>query len=482
MITMLGSPRRFCDGMTRREALTAGALSFLGGGFTLENLLRAEEGRPTKRPGKAKSVILLFLGGGAATQDMWDLKPDAPVGIRGEFKPIATSVPGIRICEHLPKTARWMNKATIIRSVNHRAGCHNFLPAYTGHALPASINPGSNDHPSMGSVCEYLRQHSTAGRKVGASLPAYVFMPFYLGWGTTTRRSGPYGGFLGSGCDPLFTECTPFGDKGARARSGYQPVPVRGKPVLSNSTLTDITVDRLNTRRTLLRQIDDQLGQVEGQHALSGHGRARERAFDVLTSAKVRAPFDLDRVDSKVRDRYGRTLFGESTLIARRLAEAGVRFVNVTWDGVERIYLDVNAWDTHDHGFATLKGNHLPGFDQTYSALIEDLNRTGQLDETLVVVMSEMGRTPKVVGQGGRDHWTYCYSVVLAGGGIKGGTIYGASDGHAAYVKDRPVSPADICATIYHCLGIDSEMTVQDRAGQPIPVARGGKAIREIVD
>jgi hypothetical protein len=484
MISVLGSPRRYCDGITRRETLTAGALSLLGGGFTLENLLRAGESpSANRRPGKAKSVILLFLGGGAATQDMWDLKPDAPDGIRSEFKPIATTVPGIRICEHLPQTARWMHRAAIVRSVNHKAGCHNFLPSYTGHALPGSITPGPNDHPSMGSVCESLRQQrSSPGREGRSGLPDYVYMPFYLGWGTATRRSCPYGGFLGSGCDPLLTECMPYGDSGARARSGYQPVPVRGRPALPNSALaTGITVDRLNSRRNLLGQIDDQLGRVEGQHALNGHDRAQERAFSVLTSEKVRAPFDLDGLDARERDRYGRTLFGESTLIARRLVEAGVRFVNVTWDGVERVYLDVNAWDTHDHGFATLKGNHLPSFDQTYSALLDDLNRTGLLDETLVVVMSEMGRTPRVVGQGGRDHWTYCYSVVLAGGGIKGGTVYGASDGHAAYVKDRPVSPADICATIYQCLGIDPEMTVQDRAGQPVAVARGGTAIREII-
>lgn len=484
MITMLGSPRRYCDGITRRETLTAGALSLLGSGFTLDNLLRAEETRGAKRlPGKAKSVILLFLVGGAATQDIWDLKPDAPVGIRSEFKPIATNAPGIQICEHLPRTAKWMHKTALIRSLNHKAGCHNFLPAYTGLQQPGSIAPSPNDPPSMGSVCEYLRQQGTAApTQAEHGLPAYVYMPFYLGWGTTTRRSGPYGGLLGSRCDPLFTECEPHGDGGARARSGYQPVVVRGQPYLPNSALVpSVTVDRLNSRRGLLRQIDDQLGQVEGQQAIAGHDRAQQRAFDVLTSAKMRAPFDLDRVDPKERERYGRTLFGESTLMARRLVEAGARFVNVTWDGLERIYLDVNAWDTHDHGFATLKSNHLPTFDQTYAALLEDLDRTGLLDETLVVVMSEMGRTPRVVAQGGRDHWTYCYSALLAGAGIKGGTVCGASDAQAAYVKDRPVSPADICTTIYHCLGIDPELSINDRSGRPIPIAHGGKPTREIL-
>jgi len=482
MITMLGTPRRFCDGITRRETLKAGALSMLGGSFTLENLLRAEERRPAgRRPGKAKSVILLFLGGGAATQDMWDLKPHAPVGVRSEFQPIASNVPGMQICEHLPRTARWMHKAALLRSVNHKAGCHNFLPAYTGLEQPGSIHPSPNDPPSMGSVCEYLRQQAPS-RQSDHGLPDYVYMPFYLGWGTTLRRSGPYAGCLGSRYDPLFTECEPHGDAGSRARSGYQPVPVRGRPFLPNSLLLpDVTVDRLNVRRGLLQQIDDGLRQVEGQQALAGHDRAQQRAFGVLTSSKMRAAFDLDKLDPKERDRYGQTMFGESTLIARRLVEAGVRFVNVTWDGVERIYLDVNAWDTHDHGFATLKCNHLPTFDQSYTALLEDLDRTGLLDETLVVVMSEMGRTPRIEARGGRDHWTYCYSVLLAGAGIKGGTVCGVSDAQAAYVKERPISPADICATIYHCLGVDPEQMVIDRAGRPIPSVANGKPIREIL-
>ncbi len=181
-------------------------------------------------------------------------------------------------------------------------------------------------------------------------------------------------------------------------------------------------------------------------------------------------------------DRYGRTLFGNSTLIARRLVEAGVRFVNVTWDLFwDRIQIDYDAWDTHTRNFAILRDNKLPHLDQTYSALMEDLSARGLLDETLVVLMSEMGRTPRVNANGGRDHWTYCYSVLLAGAGIRGGTVYGASDAQAAFVKDKPVSTSDICATIYHCLGIDPDMPVFDRSGRPTPVANGGSAIRDIL-
>ena len=481
MITMLGSPRRCCDGLTRRETLKAGALSLLGGFFTLPGLLRAEEqargGRG--RPGRAKSVILLYLLGGAATQDMWDLKPDAPDGVRSEFKPIATTVPGIQVCEHLPKMARWMHRAALIRSLNHKAGCHNCLPSYTGDEVPRpDQHPRDTDPPSMGSVCEYLNKKQGPGE-----LPAYVYMPCWLGWGQVFRRAGPYAGFLSKRYDPLTTECQPFGDKDAPpVRPGYPRI-VRGQPILPNSVLdADITVDRLDTRRGLLRQIDDQVRRAEAQPTLASFDRTQQRAFSLLTSSKVRAAFDLKAEDPRLVDRYGRTLFAQSTLIARRLVEAGVRFVNVTWDLFwDRVQVDFDAWDTHQRNFPILRENKLPGLDQTYAALMEDLAGRGLLDETLVVIMSEMGRTPNVNPNGGRDHWTYCYGALLAGAGIRGGSVCGASDSKAAFVKDRPVSTADVCATIYECLGIDPEMPVHDHSGRPMPIAHGGQPVREIL-
>jgi hypothetical protein len=328
----------------------------------------------------------------------------------------------------------------------------------------------------MGSVCEYLnRRHG--------DFPDYVYLPCWLGWGQVFRRAGPYAGFLGKRCDPLITECSPFGDKDAPPpRQGYPRI-VRGQPFLADSTLgPDMTIDRLNTRRGMLQQIDDQRRLAEASIAAGGYERTQQRAFGVLTSARVRAAFDLDREDPRVLDRYGRTLFGHSTLIGRRLVEAGVRFVNVTWDLFwDRVQVDFDAWDTHTRNFPILRENKLPGLDQTYTALLEDLERRGLLDETLVVVMSEMGRTPRINGNGGRDHWTYCYSVMLAGAGIKGGTIYGASDAQAAYVKDKPASTADVCATIYECLGIDPDMTVPERSGRPITINHGGQAIRDIL-
>ena len=477
MLTLLGNPRRCCDGVTRRETLKAGALSLLGSGFTLPHLLAAEARKPiAARPGKAKNVILLYLLGGAATQDMWDLKPDAPAEVRGEFKPIDTSVPGIRIGEHLPLTAKWMHKAAIVRSVNHKAGCHNCLPSYTGcETLMPDQHPRETDPPSMGSVCEYLRGDR-------GELPDYVYMPTWLGWGQAFRRAGPYAGILGSRFNALTTECKPYADSGAKPTPG-KPTIVRGQPLLPNTAFdADLTLDRLNNRRGLLNQFDDKLRAFESSSAPASYDRIQQRAFDLLTSSRLRSCFDLSKEDPRRLDRYGRTLFGNSTLIARKLIDEGVRFVNVTWDLFwDRIQIDYDAWDTHTNNFSILKSNKLPHFDQTFTALVEDLEREGKLDDTLLVVMSEMGRTPKINASAGRDHWTHCYSVVFAGAGIRGGTIYGASDAQAAYVKDRPVSTTDICATIYQCLGIDPHSMVTDRTGRPGVIAPSGRAIEEIL-
>ena len=471
MITVLGSKRRLCDGLTRRETLKAGALSLLGGAFNLPSLLWAEEKRKGHvRPGKAKSVILLYLLGGAPTQDMFDLKPNAPEKIRGEFKPVASNVSGIQVCELLPRTARWMHRAALVRSVNHKAGCHNPLPSYSGYevALPDITSTKDTYPPSMGSVCEYLRKERD-------DLPAYIYLPNYAGAGNaggTVRYPGPYAGFLGTRYDPLFSE---FDKTNILKRPGA--LILGGEPFLSRNTrlAEGITLDALQTREGLLEQFNRQQRRLESNRALDDVSRIQQRALSLLTSTRLKSAFDLKAVDPRLRDRYDRTLFGSSALVARRLVEAGVRFVNVTWD-----FPGDNSWDTHAANFTWLRGA-LPALDATYSALLEDLERHGLLDETLVVLMSDMGRTPQVNKAAGRDHWTYCYSVLFAGAGIRGGTVCGASDAHAAYVKDRPVSTSDICATIYDCLGIDPEMPVHDRGGRPVPVAHGGRPIREIL-
>jgi hypothetical protein len=474
MITVLGSPRLCCDGLTRRETLRVGALSLLGGFFNLPSLLAVERSGAA-RPGRARSVILLYLQGGPATQDMFDLKPDAPSGIRSEFRPVATSAPGIRICEHLPRMARWMHRAVIVRSVFHRGGCHNNLPMYTGYDVPPPDidSARASDPPSMGSVCNYLE------RRPGP-VPPYVYLPCPLGWGEFKRKPGFGAGFLGQRYEPLCTECNAYVD---HPDQPAEMQVIRGEPVFRGLSLPeDLTIDRLNGRRGLLQQLDGRLRQAEAQPARTAYTRQQRLAFDLLTSAPIRAAFDLSQEPASLRERYGRTLFGSSALLARRLVERGARFVNVSWDNyTNRFRLNQQVWDTHERNFPILRESHLPSLDQTYAALMEDLEQRGLLDETLVVMMGEMGRTPRINGNGGRDHWTFCYSVLLAGAGVRGGSVYGASDAQAAYVQDRPAHIRDICATIYQCLGIDPEMPVYDHGRRPIPIAQGGEPLRDIL-
>ncbi|HEV3117441.1 MAG TPA: DUF1501 domain-containing protein [Gemmataceae bacterium] len=483
MITMLGSPRLNCDGVTRRETLRAGALSLLGGFFNLPSLLAMEQAGATqaRRP-RAKNVLLLYLQGGPATQDMFDLKPDAPAGIRSEFKPIATDVPGITVCEHLPRMVRWMHKAVVVRSVYHKGGCHNNLPMYTGYDVPPpDDSPRDTDPPSMGSVYLYHEQQ-ILGKKPG-ELPNYVYLPCPLGWGEARRKPGPGGGFLGHRYDPVCTQCTAYIDRPMQTSDDMQVV--RGEPVFKDLDLPDdMTLDRLSGRNSLLQQFDARLRGAEPLPAQKRYTGTRKLAFDLLTSARVREAFDLSREPDRLRERYGRSLFGSSALLGRRLLERGVRFVNVSWDNFRerfRFPPSNQVWDTHERNFPILRDNHLPNLDQTYTAVMEDLETRGLLDETLVVMMGEMGRTPKLNANGGRDHWTFCYSVILAGTGVRGGSVYGASDAHAAYIKDRPVHIRDICATIYHCLGIDPAMMVYDHGNRPIPIAHGGQPLHEIL-
>jgi hypothetical protein len=468
--------------LTRRETLTAGALTLLGGSFNLPGLMALERAGGRTIRARAKSVILLYLQGGPATQDMFDLKPDAPVGIRSDFKPIPTSAPGISVCEHLPKMARWMHTAAVVRSVFHNGGCHNNLPMYTGYDVPPPDidSARETDPPSMGSVLLYRNQ--TVLRQPPGALPDYVYLPCPLGWGEGKRKPGPGGGFLGHKYDPFTTECTAYTDRPMEKSDDMQVV--RGEPLLKDTSLPDnLTIDRLAGRTTLLKQLDDRMRQVDAG-AVEGFRGNRKVALELLTSARVREGFDLTREPVRVRDRYGPSLFGQSALLARRLVERGVRFVNVSWDNFRerfRFPPSNQVWDTHERNFPILRNNHLPNLDQTYSALLEDLDQRGLLDETLVVMMGEMGRTPRLNKDGGRDHWTFCYSILLAGAGIRGGTVCGASDAHAAYIKDRPVRIRDICATIYHCLGIDPEMHVHDHGNRPIPIAHGGRPVEEIL-
>jgi len=287
MLRVLGRPRTFCDGVTRREAMTVGALSALGAGFDLPTLLASEDRRrPAAPAGRAKSVLVIYLHGGAPTQDMFDMKPAAPIEVRGEFRPVSTSVPGIQVCEHLPLTAKWMHKAAVVRSVHHKAGCHNTLPSFTGSEQPVDVNdpiPKDSYPPGMGAVCEYLKPP-------GTDMPHYVSLPTYLGWGFALRRPGPYAGFLGKRFDPLCAEAKPVVDP--KPPAGRRPMWL-GTPTLADATPgSDMTVDRLDSRKTLLEQLDEERRRVE-RGAAETFDRVRQRAFSLLTTSRLKAAFDL---------------------------------------------------------------------------------------------------------------------------------------------------------------------------------------------
>ncbi|MBL8795302.1 MAG: DUF1501 domain-containing protein [Planctomycetia bacterium] len=466
---------RRCDGVSRREALRVGGLS-LCGSLSWPGLLRAREQQPPHRgTGRARSVILFNLLGGPSHLDMFDPKPDAPAEIRGEFQSIATAVPGLRVTEHLPRTARLLNRASLIRTVSHRYNAHNPLALMTGYTGGdfGQLFTKNTDPPDIGAVCQYLGRGPR-------DLPGAVCMPCCPGINETGayRRPGPYGGYLGSQYDPLFTTCQPTFARQPKVPH-YDPVPPVGDPHVSSlEAVPDLSAARLADRRGLLQQFDRQLQAAETSEAIGRLDRFQQRAFGLLSSGRTRAAFDLTREPDRVRERYGRNLYGSSLLAARRLVEAGVPFISVHAEIFGNMGL---SYDTHENNFGMLKDVNLPILDRGYSALVEDLEERGLLDSTLVVVMGEMGRTPRVTAKAGRDHWPQCGFSLLTGGGAKAGAVYGASDKIGAYPLDLPVSPGDVVATIYHLLGIDPDLTVQDRTGRPIPIAHGGAAIRGVL-
>ncbi len=472
MLSIHGRGARLCDGLTRREAMRLGGLTLFSG-LTLPRFLQASEHASVRPRGSAKSVILFNLLGGPSHQDMVDLKPNAPPEIRGEFRPIATSLPGAQVCEHLPQLARWMHRASLVRTVTHTYNAHNPLAMMTGfaHGDNAQIFSKPTDPPDIGAVCQYLG----LGPK---DLPGAVCMPCYPGWGEGIRRPGPYGGFLGGQYDPLFTVCTPTFARKPKVPY-YDPVEPLGDPAVpSLDAQAELTPLRLGQRRGLVAQFDALRKDVDSSRAVAQMDRFQQRAFAMLTTGRTRAAFDLGSEPEKVRDRYGRNLSGASLLCARRLVEAGVPFVSVH---AEIFGAMGHSYDMHENNFDMLKDHNLPILDRAVPALLADLEGRGLLASTLVVVMGEMGRSPRVNARAGRDHWPQCGFSLLFGGGVREGTVHGTTDRHAAYPLDNPVSPGDIVATIYALLGIDPHMMVQDRTGRPFPVANGGEPIRGII-
>ena len=477
MLTVLGGTAELCDGISRREVMRVGGLSLFAG-VNLPRLLHASEVTPPRPAGRVKSVILFNLLGGPSQMDMFDLKPQAPVEVRGEFQPIQTSVSGLQICEHLPNTAKLMHQACLIRTVTHGYNAHNPLPIMTGFTGGnfGQIKAEPTDPPDIGAICQYLGM----GPK---GMPGAVCLPCYPGWGESAmypgiRRPGPYGGFLGSQYDPLFAVCDPKFNREPNV-AYYDPVFPIGEPRLpSLEELPGITVDRLSRRRSILDQLDTEFEAARRSGVVDRLSQFQQHAFDMLTSSKTRDAFDLTQETDSLRERYGRDLSGSSMLVARRLVEAQVPFISVHAEIFGRYG---HSYDMHENNFGMLKDYNLPILDRCLPALVEDLDQRGLLDSTLVIVMGEMGRSPKVNSKAGRDHWPQCGFSLLLGGGIQHGMVFGETDAQAAYPISHPVSPSDLVATIYHLLGIDPEMTVADRLGRPQAIAHGGSPIHEIL-
>ncbi len=476
MLRVQGSRKQACDGFSRRDFLTAGGLT--AAGFSLSEADAAPAAVGRNGFGKAKRAILLYLYGAASQAETFDPKPDAPVDIRGPFRPRETSVSGIRISEHLPLIAKQMHRITVIRSLTHPFPIHGAAYALTGNPIcdiPMELNPRDQRHwPYIGSVVDYLRGSAVPG------VPANVCLPWRISSRSAPhKRAGVYGGFLGTAFDPIYTEFigdSPKGDpyRAVRPDGYFQFTP-------SAAPQPDITLDRLNRRRGLLGQLDDERHRLDGSDLVSGYNRSRQRALSLLTSESTREALDLTREPLAMRESYGMTLFGQGTLAARRLLERGVRFATVVWDEFDRSC--ISGWDTHVRQEQRLTGELLPGLDRALSALIEDLNQRGMLDETLIMVLTEHGRTPKVnpVDGGGRDHWSDVYSGLIAGGGAGAGRVVGASDAHAAYVHDAPVSPKDILATAYHLLGIPPTTEILDRQSRPLPLVPEGRVLESLL-
>lgn len=472
MLRVTGRPRVLCDGVSRRELMKVGALSLFGG-VTLPDRAEAS-GRPAGLArGPARSVILFNLLGGPSHIDMFDLKPEAPDGIRGEFRPIFTSLPGLQICEHLPRLARWMHRATLIRSFSHTFNSHDPLPIMTGFTDNRPLDQASpTDPPDIGAICQYL------GLGPG-DLPGAVCMPCFPGAGEMGwRRRGPYGGFLGKRYDPLFTQCKPTFEREPKVKY-YDPVLPVGEPVLPGAeSLDELPALRLDRRRSLLGQLDELAIRADRSRDVATMDDTMSRAFAMMTSGRVRAAFDLSGEPAGVGEMYGRSLTGSCLLLARRLVEAGVPFVSVHQEIFDHYG---HSYDMHENNFSMLRDSNLPLLDKVVPALLEDLDVRGLLDSTLVVVMGEMGRSPRVNGKAGRDHWPQCGFSLLFGGGVNQGLVHGSSDRIGAYPSSHPVSPPDLVATIYHLMGIDPAMTVRDRAGRPVPIAHGGTPVSALI-
>lgn len=439
--------------LNRRKVLTIGATGIAG--LTLPRLLKANSARANNsNTAKADSCIVIFLNGGASHLDMWDMKPEAPAEIRGEFKPIASSVPGLMVSEHLPGLARVMHLGTLVRSMHHSVNNSHAAAVYTsltGHdrgEMGGGAKP--TDIPAIGSVLARYRPPA------GTSVP-FVSMPYITKEGAGgPPQPGFFGGIMGKTYDPMFVLRDPNSTD-------------FGLPELTYAG--DVDGNRMGNRRNLIHS----LGKTNAAKA-QDLDAFQNKAFDLLASERTRTAFKIEQEPVKLRDAYGRNIYGQSVLLARRLIEAGSRLACISWAP------DANAtWDTHGNNFKKLKGELLPQFDMAITSLINDLTARGMLDRTLVAVLGDFGRTPKVNANAGRDHWNFCYSLMLFGGGFKKGLVYGASDRIGSHPSLNPLTPADIISTMYQSLGVSHELEIVDRLSRPQALCPWGNPVNDLL-
>jgi hypothetical protein len=439
-----------CEGFHRRNFLKIGTAGLLG--LSLPQLLRLEAHAARKNGAKgrkANAVIMLWLAGGPATIDMWDLKPEAPEAIRGDFQPIDTSAHDVRVSEHLPKTARVMDRLTLVRSLAHTIPSHG----------PATVfmTTGNKPTPAV--------QYPALGSLVTRLMPAEAGVPPYVAFNEIRGGTAGTAGFLGTAYNPFIVE----GTAGAGGGKGKVAGSLRVRGI---QLPTGFTLEELEDRDKLLRGFDESFRAADRSADLAdGLDAFHKQALEILRSDRTKKAFDLTRESSETRERYGPTAFGQGALAARRLVEAGVRFVTISLGG----------WDTHGQNFNSLKTRLLPPLDQTLSALVEDLDGRGLLDSTVVYCAGEFGRTPKVNKNAGRDHWARSMSVVLAGGGFKRGYGHGSTDAQGMAPATEPCTPDDVSATIFHQLGIDPHTELQTPTGRPIQLFREGKVIEKLL-
>lgn len=441
--------KQYCDGVPRRDMLRLGVAGLFGGTMSLSSLLQLEsQAAGKKAKDKGVSVINIFLKGGLSTIDTFDMKPDAPAEFRGEFDPIRTNVPGIDICEHLPRVAQHMDKFSLIRGFGHPNSGHGAADHYmlTGYLPRAGFNGGlkpNNQYPSHGSIIA-----SQLGPR--GSTPPYVCLPQFHASG------GP--SYLGPTCAPLVIEADPA----APDFSVPDIVPPIG-----------IDANRIGNRQNLLTTIDryQRTAEVQANKSAKTVGVFKQKAFDLMTSPEAKRAFDIHSESKEMRDRYGRNTLGQSCLMARRLIEAGVRCVTI----------DHSNWDTHDNNFNVLKKELLPSLDAGMSTLFADLQQRGLLETTMVIITGEFGRTPRINKNAGRDHWGPSFTVAVGGGGIEGGRIVGKSNERAEKPAENPQGPENLAATMYHLLGIDHKQVFYMPDGRPAKLVNGGRVIRELL-